>query len=922
MPTKRQLSFSSGEIAPAVQSRIDMNQYMTGLMTCKNWMVMRHGGLLNRPGSGFISEVGDSSKKGRLIPFIFSDDQTYVLQFSDLTLRIIRNGALLYETATNTVTGITQAVPAVVTTAASHGWTTGDEVNLTDIVGMVELNNRNFKITVLSSTTFSLQEMDGTTNVNAATYGAYSSGGTLQKVYEVVTAYDEDDLSTIAFVEDADVMNLVHPTYPPKDLTRTGHTSWSLDDTVFGATISAPTGLLSSSPGAATYYKVTAVDALTNEESLPSAVEGATNETSTLTWDDVADAGQYNIYKLKNGVYGWIGTTVPDDTGGTPQSVTILTRTGYTVTATVTGHGYSNGDTIIMAGANQPAYNGAFVISNIAANTFDYTIVGLPDYPATGTITATLATVAFTDDTYTITLTDSPPKERTLFDSSTRYPSTVAHYQQRAIFANTTEDPEGVWASKSTLHKNFMISTPLQDDDAVTFSLIGREVSTVKHILEVGGKLMLFTSSGEYSIKGNAAGVLTPTGINPKFHTGNGSSSLRPLLVDDTAFYIQERSSKVRNINYNFESDAYKGSEISIFAAHLFDGYTIVDWAYQKNPHSIIWAVRSDGVLLGLTYVKEQEIKGWHQHSFENGFVENVCVVPEGNEDALYLLIKRTINGNVVRYVERLKTREITLIEDAIIMDSSLTYDGRNTDTTWTMTISGGTTWKYTESLTMTSNTAGAFVSTDIGNAIMISDMRFKITAYTSDTVVTVKPSKTVPTTLRNVATSSWSKAVDEVSGLWHLEGENVSVLVDGYVSANPNEASIDKKTVTNGIISFADPHAVIHVGLPITADMETLDLDTLRSETLADKQKHINKVTMRVQDTVGLFVGQDASDLIELKMRNTETLNETIALNTGNVDVKIPGEWNGNGRFLIRQSHPLPASILSVMPAGFISGG
>ena len=796
MSSSRQISFSRGELSPALQARVDLAQYATGLKTCRNFTIQRHGGVANRPGTQFIAEVKDSTKKVRLIPFVFNASQTYVLEFGDLYKRVYQDGVQL------------------------------------------------------------------------------QSGGS---PYEITTPYLEADLPELQYVQSADVITITNSGYAPRDLSRTGHTAWTLTTITFGATITAPTGLASDSAGTAYYYKVTAVDATTSEESLPSAEAGSTSQISTLSWTAVTGAGLYNIYKKINGQYGWIG----------------------------------------VAGAE-----------------------GSP---------------TFKDDTYIPDALDSPPVDRQPFTGAGNYPSTATYYQQRRIFANTDNNPEGVWTSKSALRKNLMISTPLQDDDAVTFSLVGRQVNEVKHMLEAD-KLIAFTASGEYAIEGDAAGILTPSGINPKQYTGNGSGFLAPLLVGGGALYIQARGSVVRDLAYEFEAAGYRGNELSIFSSHLIDGHTIVDWAYQQIPHSIIWMVRDDGVLLGLTYVREHQVIGWHRHDFNgveagvsyfadgtytadgsisasggtddaaNGLVENVCVVPEGNEDVLYLVVKRLIDGSWRRYVERMHTRQITDIKDAVFMDCSLTYDGRNTTTSHTMRLTGGSTWAYDEDLTLESSTA-YFAASDVGNEIIMKDedegvvLRCTITAYTSTTDVTVRANKTVPLVLQNVSTYSWEKAVDEVSGLEHLEGRAVSILVDGFVSANPHNPEYGVRVVTNGAITLSDPHAVIHVGLPYISEIETLNIDSPQT-ILTDKKKHISGLTLHVEATRGIWAGPDEDNLTELKTRDDEGYDDPIDLKTGPVEMNITAGWSESGSVLIRQTDPLPVSILAIVPNGFIARG
>jgi hypothetical protein len=800
-------------------------------------MVQRHGGVTNRPGTGFVAEVNDSSKAVNLIPFVFNPSQTYVLEFGDIYMRVHQDGALLTETAKNIVS-ITNADPCVIE-VTGHGYTTGDEIAAASIGGMTELNGRNFKIVTAGANFFELKYMDGT-DVDSTLFGVYTSGGTTSKVYEIVTPYLEADLAELQYVQSADVVTIVHPNYAPRDLSRTGHIIWSLDVIVFGASLDAPANLTSDAPGAGHNYKVTAVSSETSEESLPSVLEEATTRTSTLTWDAVAGADYYEVYYEVNGVYGWIGTA---------------------------------------------------------------------------------ATETFTDVTYAEDLGNSPPEDRQPFTGAGNYPSAVTFYQQRLLFANSDNFPERVWTSKTGLRKNFMVSIPLQDDDAITFTIVGKQVNEVQHLLDIGS-LVALTTSSVYNPKGDAGGTLTPTEVNPVRQTGAGSASQIPIEVGDSALYVQARGSVIRDVLFTFEREGYSGNEVTIFANHLFDKYTIVDWAYQEIPHSIIWVVRSDGALLGLTYVREHQVIGWHRHDTD-GLVENVCVVPEGTEDALYLTIKRTVDGKTVRYIERMATRQIVDIEDSIFMDSTLSYDGTHTGAT-TMTLSGGVGWTYDEDLTLTAS-ASFFASSDVGDAIFLTGsdgtlIRCTIKAYTSPTVVTVNPHKTVPASMQAVAISSWGKAVDTISGLWHLEGKQISVFADGFVVANPNNDAYDVLTVADGSVTLDKPYLVIHAGLPITADIQTLNIDFPGVSSVSDKKKNISKVTSLVEDTRGLWVGPDFDSLKEFKLRSDEGYDDPVDLATDAIDLNINAEWKSSGSIVMRQIDPVPATILTVVPTGYIS--
>jgi len=820
-----QRAFSGGEITSSLYARTDVEKYVSALRTCRNFMVMRHGGATNRPGTTFINEVKDSTKKVRLIPFIFNSEQTYVLEFGEQYIRVYRNGAIV------TVSGVSAWQD-------SHGYVVGD---------LASYSGTNYYC-IQAHTSVLATNRPGT-GTSWQDYWYALTGD----IYEIPTDYLEDDLATLNYDQSADVVTITHPSYPTAELARTGHTAWTLTDISFIPGIDAPGNLaVSGSSGTADQWVVTSIDEESFEESLPTSPVGSDTVASsgsprTLSWDAVTGAGEYNVYKLYNGVYGFIG----------------------------------------IAGSN-----------------------------------------SFIDDGIDPDTSEAPPTERNPFDGADNYPSTSTYHQQRHCYGNTNNKPENVECSRSGAYKNFTRRSPLQDDDAVSFTLASNQVNAIKHLRTIG-KLIAFTSGGEWVIKGDESGIIKAGAVNAEQISYHGSGNLPPLIIGSSALYVQARGSLVRD----FISDAvdgYSSDDLTIYSAHLFDSYTIVDWAYQQIPHSIVWAVRSDGVLLGFTYIRKQQMYAWHRHDTDGSF-ENCCVVPEGNEDFLYLVVNRTIDGSTVRYIERMNTRKISDIEDLIIMDCALSYDGTNTGSI-TMTLSGGTGWTYDETLTLTASSA-FFSAGDVGNEIHITGadgtiIRASITAYTSDTVVSVKPNKTVPEDMRDTAFTTWGKAVDTISGLGHLEGKDIAVFADGFVEASPNNSAYATITVDSGAATLSKCYVVIHAGLPITSDIETLDIDTVDGETLADKKKLINKLNLFVENTRGLFAGSkipsdDDDDplegLYEIKARNSEGYDDPVSLKTEVLEINLEAGWNSNGRVFIRQVDPLPATILSIVPSGYI---
>ena len=223
-------NFTAGELSPRLDGRNDLSKYSAGCSNLQNLVIYPHGAAARRPGTTHVAEVTDSSKKTRLIPFEFSTTQTYILEFSNLKIRFYKdNGAILE--GDKTISGITAANPAVVT-ATSHGYSNGDEIIITSVVGMTQVNNKRFLVADKTTNTFELQDKDGV-DINSSGYTAYSSAGTANRVYTITSPYLEAQLFDIKFAQSADVMYLCHPSHETSKLSRTGHTAWTLAEVDF-----------------------------------------------------------------------------------------------------------------------------------------------------------------------------------------------------------------------------------------------------------------------------------------------------------------------------------------------------------------------------------------------------------------------------------------------------------------------------------------------------------------------------------------------------------------------------------------------------------------------------------------------------------------------------------------------------------------
>jgi hypothetical protein len=938
-----QRSFAAGEIAPEIQSRVDQVKYQTGLKTLRNAYVKKSGGLQNRPGSLFVREIKDSTRATRLIPFIFSNDQTYAIEMGHQYFRFIKNDEYITDLTVN-ITGITQANPGVFT-AVGHGLSVGQEVILNGIGGMVGLNGRQYKInTTPTANTFTLTLMDGTV-LDTTILTAYTSGGTFSRVYEIATNYDEADLFEIQYDQSADVITLAHNNYPLSDLNRIADNNWFMSLHSFAPSFFAntTTNFLAGAAGAIeNIYLITAISEETGEESLPiaaslipspSLITGITASstpviTTSANHNLMTDAYVRFAINFGSEYYQMHNRTF---------KIIVLSPTTFSIinfsTAGFAAYVAAADTATCIARVHLSAAPTISVPNEVYVNP---TLSGVSDYNFYKEKNGTFGLIGISSNGYFQDTgqdpsgAKTPPQYVNPFYESGKYPSTVAYVKQRLMLAGTQDDPERIYGSAIGEYSNFYRGSPIADNDPIQFELAGGKVRKIKHLVELNQPLV-FTDGGEWKLNGTGSGLVTPSEVNPEQQSYNGASRLRPLVINGDALYVQARGSVVRDFANDFQIDGYRGNDLTTFSYHLVEKNTLVDWCYQQIPNSVVWIVRNDGVLLGITHMKEQQIIGWHRHDFRGGTVESVCSIPIGSEDVLYLVINRTIDGVQKRYIERLASRIIFDVMDNIFMDSAVTYDGFNAGVT-TLTLTSGGTYTENDLLTCTAS-ASTFLPTDVGNEIHFFTegdvqllLKFKITAYTSATVVQGYPVTDVPVSLQNVAYAFWARAVDTVIGLDHLEGETVSVFADRAVAASPNNSDYDLVTVVNGQITLDKCYSKIHVGIPFVTDVETLDVDTAQGETLSNKKKLTSRITGRFQETRGVFIGEkppsdDDVDplegLNELKIREAEGYNEPVDLLTGEAELNIQAAWNNNGRVFIRQVDPLPLAILSITAEG-----
>lgn len=440
--------------------------------------------------------------------------------------------------------------------------------------------------------------------------------------------------------------------------------------------------------------------------------------------------------------------------------------------------------------------------------------------------------LSIVDDNIAPDLSKTPPTYDSLFTGAGDYPGAASYYEQRRCFAGTINKPQNIWMTKSGTESSMSYSLPIRDDDRIAFRVAAREANTIRHIVPLSGMLLL-TSSAEWRVTSINSDAITPSSIDVKPQSYVGASNTQPSIVNNTLLYVAARGGHVRECAYNWQSGGFISGDLSLRAVHLFDTYDIVDMAYSKAPQPIVWMVSTSGKLLGITYIPEQQIGAWHQHDTD-GLFESCTVVAEGNEDVLYVIVNRTINGVTKRYVERMATRMFVDPADAFFVDCGFTYSGAPATT---------------------------------------------------------------------------------ISGLSALEGKTVNVLADA--SVHP------QCVVTGGAITLNVAASKVQVGLPITADVQTLPVAMMMQDGSYGQGhvKNVNKVWLRVHRSSGIFVGPDFTHLTEVKQRTTESPGTPPALKDDEVQVMITPSWGNTGQVCIRQSDPLPLTIIN-MTAEIAVGG
>lgn len=939
-----QASFNSGEWSPNLRARVDLVKYRAGAALLRNFFVDYRGGATTRPGSKYILQTFKSTTT-RLIPFQASFTVSYVLEFGDLYVRFYNNGRPVLEPTTN-FTGVTQANPGVVTDPA-HGYSNGDWIFITSVVGMTQLNNNYYIVAGATANTYTLTDLNGNA-INTLIFGAYISAGFAQRIYTVVSPYAASELAQIKYSQSVSQMILCHPNHPPYLLTLIAATNWTLAAITFGSTIAAPTGQsVATTLGAGTVnyaYVITAVDT-NGQESDPSAFATlaskldirSTAGTNTVSWSAVTGAVSYNVYRAQPSYAGavpagaqfgfcgiststsFIDSNIAPDTSVTPpvpedpfsgsgvQSVNITFSGNYSnstipsvsfsggggsgaaglanasvvqVSVNSGGFNYNFGDTLnlpdgvivivtgvatspgpitsvaLVAGGN--ASTGTFVNSPVGASStsgsgfsalinvvWNIISVGLTS-PGTGY--ATPPAVAFSSGGATAVSVLGAP--------SAGNPTVPGFFQQRLVLAGPVSSPQQFNMSKTGAYFNYDVSQIVQPDDAIQGTLVSGQLNTIQAMVPQPAGLIMLTDKQSWLINGGsgAGSPVSAIQIAANAQSFNGCAQQPPPIVaTNNIIFLQAKGSVVRDMAFSIYTSVYSGVDISALSSHLFYGFTVLEWAWAEEPFKVLWAVRNDGDLLSLTYLKEQEFVAW-AHSDTNGAYKSIATVTEastsgaGFVDAVYTVVQRTINGNTVQYVERFSELNLNAgLPAAWQVDAGISYSGAAK-----LFFTGAQHLANTQVTGIATDDQG--VTKSIGITTVNADGSFNL------------PAPTTP---------------------------------------------------------FATGYTYVLIGLAFTPQLQTLAIET-GDPTVQGKLKSIKAVDVRVANALGLSIGSDFSHLVPMKdliLGNVSSMlvgqSSQIITNLVDGDARtfLDPTYTIPGQYCIQQDQPYPATVLGVIP-------
>jgi len=886
-------NFSKGELSSRMEGRVDIQGYYNGCKIMENCIMVAQGGVEKRPGTIYLGEIYDMDTESKLIPFEVSDTEIYILEVGDHATRVwdVQTKTLIqdsgsdliietpfsskdvssiqYATTEGTIFFAHQNYPFITINKKDDGFTMetfeykiGDWVAKVYTKGQRVFNDGEYYEAI--KTTDSVAPVVGTWGRGQFIGGAVSPSGNISEYDGAnfsagdVYTYNGNIYKALRTYSDSGA----GVCWPGKEIEEYAWSGWSSSETAFVGYYSrrCSTSFLGVCLSYESYVSyldreyITPTQKIQYGSSIAVALIGA--------WVDYKLSTLESSSSISTNPYWGPPTPIP---GGTDVSIVKEWTAGS----------YDKNEVVYLPST--------YVM---------YVCLG------DGT-TATPGTAPMWES-----LSNNP-----FFAIPGDYPASVAFLSQRLYLGGTLSHPQTIFGSKIDDFHNFDIG--LDDDDAFSFTIATDRSSRIKWM---AGKdnLIVGTTSSEWLITGEG-GRITPTNIQVLKQSAYGSAYNQAIQVADTLLFYQKGGRKLREYMYSNNNKAYLANDLTFFADHITSP-GIDESTYQQNPDSILWNTKTNGGLVGLTYDRLNQIAGWHRHNTDGVFESVVAIDGHEEEDELWFVTRRQINGVFKRFVEHMAPRLTNI--DLVYSDASII-------------ISNGATFSITS---ITNNITSVEVAY-LGSTGLAEGDNIKIYGTNNDTydyiVFQVKDlnqgtddgvfnleqdsSYFTTTDISVISNGGFSRVEIVITGLDYLLGKTVNVLGDKAPLASQEVVSNIDGLGGIGIILETYCNIVV-CGLSYEMVLQPESIELPGASTLG-ATKRVSGVTLKLYNSLGGFVGSNRENLEEIQYRTTDIpLGAAIPLYTGTKYINIDAESNKESGILVTNNQPLPMTVLAII--------
>lgn len=738
----------------------------------------------------------------------------------------------------------------------------------------------------------------------------FSNHGVVGAPFEVVTPYTVASLTgtdgtfQLRFVQSNDVLYIVHPDYPPQKLTRTGAATFTIAEV---ETVGGPFQDVDPDQTITVYSSHSTGTGRTLTASSAIFLAAHVGTMFYLEQKNVDDIEQWEVNK---------SITAGDVRRSDGKNYTALnTATTGSVRPTHSVGAKFDGDGGVQWEFNDPGYGWATI-----------TAIG------GGGTTATVDVESRIPDGAVLVANATTRWAFAAWSDIEGWPTVVTFYKERLCFLR---DRNG-WMSVANDFENFSRKDSggvVTRDMAVVFEVASDRSNRIEWAAPSDNALLVGTAGDEHAITEiTNTEAFGPGNIRARKQTEYGSRHVPIARVGEGVIFTQKAGRKIRDMKLaESVNERWVADDLTVLAEHVTKG-GIIDMAYQQEPDSVVWSVRSDGPLLGFTLSREQEVRGWHPHRIggysdsarsQFAVVESIVTVPapDGDRDELWMIVRRYINGAIRRHIEYIEAQREKGDDpdDVFYVDSGLTLDNTKNAT---LTPGAGATVAGTEDVIFTAGSA-IFSSGDVGKLIQrrYSTVNVKgevswhraigeITTYTDTTHVKCTVSRAWPN-LNLIAANGWQMSVTSITGLTHLIGEEVEIVGDS--ATYPNQVVSNTGTLTG-----LEPAFKVHVGLGCHAVYQPMPIEAGAADgTAQGKTQRISRCGIRFDDTGGGKYGKDEDLTLDaIEPRGSEdSMDEASPLFTGDVTVAWPDGYGSPALITIVQDQPQPMTVAALMP-------